>query len=543
MLGLIKKIINKIRQPRLRNLLFGMNLLVLLLPVAGIAVLQLYENELIRQTESELIAHGAFVVASYTVALRRHNTTRIDKKIFRDYGLPLNLSVNKELLWSHHAARLNLAADAVLPAPSDAVPAAKPPPDWIQETGRELNPILQEAQRFTLASIRVLDREGTVVAPTRGQLLTSIAHWPEVAQALRGVISSALHERAQHETLPPLSSISRGAHLRVFVALPVVAENRLYGAVLLSRTPRNSAQALYEYRHTLGVVAAVLILLVVVLTAFASLTITRPITAVIEQARGVLRGDRNVKANVNHLVTYEMHQLSTAVNQMARILAQRADYLRDFAAHVTHAFKTPLTAIQGSIELLQDHLVKMTISERERFLKNMHEDTQYLTKLVNSLLELARVDTVAPHLARTPLLPVLAKCQEQYTQQGLAVQMGSSINTEDQVLIDATVFESILNNLLSNACQHGAKLMLVSSQYNTDQSKIILVFADDGEGVPDENHLKIFEPFFTTVKHCGGTGLGLAVARSLLRAHHGDIQLVSGTPGATFAVELVLALN
>ncbi len=539
-LGLIEKIIRRFRQPRLRNLLFGMNLLVLLLPVAGIAVLRLYENELIRQTESELIAQGAFVVASYKVALSRHKITRTDKKIFLDYGLPLNLSVNKEFLWDHQAARLDLAQHVVLPAPSDAISVTNPPPDWIQETGRELNPILQEAQRFTLASIRVLDRYGVVVASTRGQLLASIAHWPEVAQALRGVTSSALHERSQHETLPPLSSISRGARLRVFVALPVVAENRLYGVVLLSRTPRNMAQALYEYRYTLGIVGAVLIFLVVVLTAFASLTITRPIAAVIEQARCVLRGDRNVKATVNHLVTYEMHQLSTAVNQMAQILAQRADYLRDFAAHVTHAFKSPLTAIQGSIELLQDHLVKMTVSERDRFLKNMHEDTQYLTKLVNSLLELARADTVEPHLACTSLLPVLAKCQEQYSPQGLSVLLDNFVSIDVQVLIDTTVLESILNSLLGNARQHGAKLMRITSRYNKDKSKIVLVFEDDGEGIPKENHLKIFEPFFTTLKGNGGTGLGLAVARSLLRAHHGDIYLVSGTPGATFAVELAL---
>src|SRR5258705_13657490 len=79
---------------------------------------------------------------------------------------------------------------------------------------------------------------------------------------------------------------------------------------------------------------------------------------------------------------------------MAQTLERRAAYIRDFAAHVSHEFKTPLTAMQGAVEMLREHGDEMSAPERERFLGIIDGDARRLAALVHRLLELARADVM-----------------------------------------------------------------------------------------------------------------------------------------------------
>src|SRR5262249_1650491 len=123
--------------------------------------------------------------------------------------------------WLPRAANLDLAVDPILPPPQDAVPAPGPADATARKAGETLDAMLRDAQRTTLAAIRVLDRAGIVVASTGEALGQSLAGQEEVSRALRGEPVSTLRERGSPAPPSALSAIDTGSQLRIFTALPV----------------------------------------------------------------------------------------------------------------------------------------------------------------------------------------------------------------------------------------------------------------------------------------------------------------------------------
>ena len=107
-----------------------------------------------------------------------------------------------------------------------------------------------------------------------------------------------------------------------------------------------------------------------------SFAIVRPIKDLKAQALRAVEGEPGAMVPLESPVTRDIDQLSQAVSTMARSLEERANYMREFASHVSHEFKTPLTAMRGSIELLQDHLGSMTEEEQVRFISNLDSDVR-----------------------------------------------------------------------------------------------------------------------------------------------------------------------
>ena len=172
---------------------------------------------------------------------------------------------------------------------------------------------------------------------------------------------------------------------------------------------------------------------------------------------------------------------------MAQTLEQRANYIRTFAAHVSHEFKTPLTAIQGAVELLRDHAEGMSEQERQRFLGNLQEDSMRLDRLVRRLLELARADVITPGEETADVLSVVKRVVDRYIRQGLRIQIQQSTDVPAVAIADDTL-DSILTNLIDNAIQHAGKDPRIGLRVATDASegqlpRVILHVEDDGPGI------------------------------------------------------------
>lgn len=246
--------------------------------------------------------------------------------------------------------------------------------------GAQIEPILRDAQVTTLASIRVLDVHGTIVATTGGDPGLSMAALPEAQHALAGEYLSLMRQRGTQRPSPPLDSISRGSRIRVAVAVavavPIPVGDRVIGAATLLRTPGNIWQALCGKRRELAWAGAALLLTVLGLSLLTAVTIGRPVRAVTRQARRAARGKSGAVVPLKHPGTRDIAELSHNVAAMARTLEERARYIRDFAAHVSHEFKTPLAAILGTVELLRDHAATMNPEERERFLALLESDAE-----------------------------------------------------------------------------------------------------------------------------------------------------------------------
>ncbi|CAA6813523.1 MAG: Two-component sensor histidine kinase [uncultured Thiotrichaceae bacterium] len=397
----------------------------------------------------------------------------------------------------------------------------------------EMTAVMRDTQTVMLAGIRILDMNGVVVA---GQEETglSLAHVEEVRQALSGQYASTIRQRISDEPPPPLYSISRGTNIRVFSAFPVIEGNRLIAVIYLSRTPKNIIKHLYLVQNKIYVATITLLLVAILLVLFVSSSISRPIRELIEQIQRVTRGEQTQIEPIKHPVSHEVAQLSESFSSMSRTLTERADYINRFATHVSHEFKTPLTSMQGALELLQEHIDTMPAEKRHHFMGNLLDDTQRLKKLVSRLLELARADALEPSNQRSSLAKQLDSMRSRYKDRGLSVRYDTLPDISLAIAPDA--LETVLNNLMENSLQHGADTLNISA--DSDENLFQLTLHDNGKGISKANRDKIFTPFFTTRRNTGGTGLGLEIISSLLKAHQGEIKLGDTEEGAEFIIIL-----
>ncbi|MBP2300793.1 sensor histidine kinase [Azospirillum picis] len=538
------------RRPSIGAVLLGMTVAALVLPLSGLWILRLYESALIRQTESELIAQAGVVAAFYRDAWRRAGGKP------EALGPPVDPAWTRppgfDPPWTPRFASLDLAEDPVLPPAPDPVPAMAT--EFAAAiAGSTLAPILREAQRTTLAGMRVTDHQGVVVASTGEEMGLSLARQEEVRRALAGEAASVLRERMGHErtgqertaqdrtaqdrmgygagrdsqTVP-----DRSRSVRVFTAQPVLDAGRVVGVVVLSRTPRSLADTLYGKRWPLAGLALLLLLSVGVLARLGTVAIARPLRAVTALAKRTADGERGVMVPLPRPVVREVAELSDALARMARTLEERADYIRDFAAHVSHEFKTPLTTIRGTVELLRDHLDSMPPADRDRFLANMDAEAERLSRLVRRLLELARADVMTvTDDAATDAVPVAARLADRH---GADASLPASL----PVAMEREALESVLANLIENARNHAGAAARVTVTLKAEGERAILQVADDGPGISPANADLVFVPFFTTARDRSGTGLGLTIARGLVEAHGGSIALLPSDRGALFEVTL-----
>lgn len=515
---------------RLRTVLIILSLLVLALPVAGIQVLRLYESALVRQTESSLIAQGVFITAFYRALF--HN---LDPATQRSGGLalPEGAPAAAGRTWRPRPAQLDLADSPVLAPFPDGYPAASTDAS-AQRVAEELTPVLKDAQLETLAAIRVVDHQGVVVATTGESLGRNLSLGEEVRRALAGEYVSRLRRRTDVEP-SALSSISRSTGIRVFVAVPVVIDRRMHGAVLLSRTPASILQALYGKRYLLLQAAGVILAVMLAVALFVSRLIARPLARLADGAESIAQGGTNTLTEVRTPRTREIARLQASIVAMARTLEQRAAYVSEFSRQVSHEFKTPLTAIRGTVEVLRDHGEDMTSEEFRRFLGNVEADAERLHRLTQRLLDLARADMASFATTSIEVAAVTERLLAERPDKGICVRFdrpAAPLVAE----CSQPVLDAVLDSLLDNAAEHGGTTVRISLAETGERIEICVT--DDGPGISPANRPRIFEPFFTTARARGGTGLGLTIAAALLQRSGGAITLADDTKGASFVISL-----
>lgn len=507
-------------RPRLRLVVLALLLAVMLLPLAGLFFFRIYENQLVRETEAELIAQGTVIAAIYTHDLQKAPISP------NEFGALVNAKNPRNERYSPIEPRLDLATDPILLSRPDAVPAVANPSFSL--VGAGLSGVLEQTKTTTLAGIRLLDPKGVVIAGG-GDIGSSFANVEEVRAALDGDYASVMRTRVLDEPAPSLYSISRGTRIRVFVALPVVVDNRVAGVVYLARTPNNIVKHLYSERGKAALAVVVIVGATLLIGLIFLRTISRPIYELMERTARISAGDREAMRPLTHHGTREMAELSEAFLDMARKLQARSDTIQTFATHVSHELKSPLTAIQGAAELLRESGDDMDKAQRLRFYDNIAADTHRLNELVRRLIELARAESADLTAETTSLARVLPRVKP---PEGLTVTISSGAQLPFQMTSEYASI--ILANLAENSAQHGAHQLVLNAR--TEGEAILITASDDGDGVSSGNRDRIFDPFFTTRRETGGTGIGLGIIVALLKAHNGTIRLVDSETGASFEI-------
>lgn len=386
---------------------------------------------------------------------------------------------------------------------------------------------LRASRDRTLCAAQLVDTDGVVLASTSGRTGGRLGDDPEVAAALQGDVGAIARDRPRVRGGAEYDSPSRFAPIRLFVAVPIVDEGMVVGAVVMSRTPREEVQAFVQMGPRLGIALLVVVTFTFALAMTSGHFGSRSLAALAQAARRIAAGsrDRGPLERLEHSRVREVGELAAAVAAMHAQLQARLDYIDEFAGNVAHEFRTPIATLRGTFELIADD-PEMAPEQRDRFVANAQAELLRLESLVSGLLALAR----AERAQADDVVDVTALARSVAARHEIAVEgeCGKVVGSVQQL-------ETVLDNLVDNAGRHGGEHVTVALA--DEDGRVVVRVVDDGPGIAAGDLPRVFDRFFTTDrKH--GTGLGLALVRLVVHAHGGEVD-VESRPGRTvFTVRL-----
>jgi signal transduction histidine kinase len=512
-----------VRRLSIRWLLLGVAGASLLLPLLALLVLRLLDPYLVQQTERQLNAEAVLIGEFYRAAWSKASGVPL--------GNPRPPARARDVFTPRDSQIRNLR-NLSAPMPSE-LPVRRAP----SLLGAEATPLsehLRSAQVFNLSGVRVLDAEGCVVASSRDQLDRCFFTLPEVQKALAGGSATAIRERISDEPRPPVGSVRRRGDLRVFVAHPVFNAGQLIGAVWLSRTAESGLEFLVKQRRDLFYGGIFLMASVLLVSALFAGSIIRPLRRMAFAAESLARGEPQAPLSAIP-APREVHALGSAFDILTLRLQERARYVGDFAAHVSHELKTPLTSIRGAVELLLDQGSAMDPQQRERFLNNIDAAAARTTRLVERLLLLARLENPSD------AVPTETTSVGAWLEQG-ALRWGAEVTFDATPAAKALTrpvleLDSVLGNLVDNALRY-RRVAAVAVTLAAIGEQLHVAVKDDGPGISPENQTRLFERFFTTERDRGGTGLGLSIVKAIAESHAGKVEVRSSASGTEVSVHM-----
>ncbi len=297
------------------------------------------------------------------------------------------------------------------------------------------------------------------------------------------------------------------------------------------------------------VLGLVLLLLIALrwVYSLASRRFTVPLSETMKTADALASGD--LSARVPEQGDGEFRRFARSFNEMAEALETADRQRRGLLADVAHELRTPLTIIQGNLEGLRDGVYDPSPDHLDLVL----DETRNLSRLVEDLrlLALAEAGQLRMKPEMLDVRQLLVDVRDAFTAQAdeagisLAVEVPSPV---PPLYADPQRLGQVLGNLLANSLQHtpSGGLVTLGAEADSEWREVQLWVADTGEGIPTEDLPYLFDRFYRTDKSrtrsTGGAGLGLPIARQLVRAHGGRIGVESQLgQGTRFTVALPVA--
>jgi two-component system, OmpR family, sensor histidine kinase BaeS len=274
--------------------------------------------------------------------------------------------------------------------------------------------------------------------------------------------------------------------------------------------------------------AAGLAALVAMLTGLAvARRITRPVEKIIAVTRAMGRGQRTARVGPV-AAPGELRELAAAFDQMADTMDRQEQLRRDLVADVAHELRTPVAVLQAGHEALLDGVAEPTPHQ----LASLRDEVLRLARMVTDLQTLAAADAAALHMSRQPCdLAALAGA----AADSLAGQFEAAGITLERRLAAAEIradprwLHQVITNLLTNALKFtaaGGRVIIAAGPAGADA---VLTVTDNGTGIPADELPRIFDRFWRgrEASQTSGSGIGLAVAAELTRAHGGQLTATS----------------
>ena len=245
----------------------------------------------------------------------------------------------------------------------------------------------------------------------------------------------------------------------------------------------------------------------------------------------------------------EFGRLAESFRSMAAQLEELDRLKAEFVSIATHELKTPVNVMLGYLQLLQEN-VYGELNERQREIATtLVSQTQQLSRLIRQLLDVSRFDAGGGKLEPRPIVlaEFLTDLERAFRvlalQREVSFEVKSDRDIPHEVLWDPVRMNEVLGNLLSNAFKFTNKAGRVSLVVGREGDHVRMAVSDTGAGIPRDQIPHIFEKFYQADTQAPlalrGAGLGLAIAKSILTAHNGEIQVESRVGvGTTFTIRL-----
>jgi len=381
--------------------------------------------------------------------------------------------------------------------------------------------------------VYVTDAQGIVLYDSRGRDIgKDYSRWNDVYLTLRGEYGA---RTTREDPDDEYSSI-------MYVAAPIEREGRILGVASVGK-PSVAVQpfverALANIEEKGGLMILAALALGLLITYWLTFSI-RKLTA---YARGVRDGRRPA---VPRLRERELAQLAEAMDAMRRELEGK-DYVERYLHSLTHELKSPLAAIQGTAELLDEAMPR---ADRKRFIANIRSEAERLRQVVEQLLRLAAVEKqqglAHPEAVETAAL-IEALCEErQWRVRQKGVRFQCELTRGVKPVAERFLLQQALGNLLDNAIDFSPQGGVIHLQSLVEEGGWVCRVRDEGPGVPEYALERVFERFYSLPRPQEGarsSGLGLSFVREVALLHGGGITLENHPHGGAVA-RLVVPLK
>ncbi len=390
-----------------------------------------------------------------------------------------------------------------------------------------------DAQIYALHKTRVelrvyvTDAAGRVVFDSLGRAAgEDYSHWRDVKLALEGKYGARSTRDIPEDRRTTV----------MYVSAPVYAGERIVGAVTVGKPVQSFGQFVEAARNHIVLVGVGSVVAVIVLVLIVSVWLVRPFAFFREYVRYV-RAQRGF--HPRRLFRRALGLIAAAYREMRDSLVGR-HYPTEYVQALTHEIKSPLSAIRGAAELLQE---PMPPADHARFAGNIKRESQRIQALVDRLLELStlearhRLERVETLDLRVLVEQVVEAAEPAANRRTVAVSLepGATAKVEG----DAFLLKCALSNLLDNAIDFspaGGKVEVVLQVMAPRRAEVCV--RDHGPGIPEYALDKVFDKFYSLARpHSGkkGTGLGLVFAAEVAELHDGRVTLTNAPDGGAVA--------
>ena len=350
----------------------------------------------------------------------------------------------------------------------------------------------------------------------------------------------------------------------VFSVSPITFENQQYGYVyaiigagmyrdLQQEASAEGIQSLYLWLAISVLVVAVVIALILVAW------VTQPLSRLREDIEHFSVDQWDFDRTIPSKRLGEVSVLQRTFSQMRQTIATQMQAIeqndktrRELIANVSHDLRTPLAAMQGSLELLLLKQNELAPQDADRHLQGAFNQSQRLTTLVGDLFELAKLESGAltPQLERFFVLELLQDCSHDLAslavKKNIQLRLDIQQGVNPQVNADIGLIQRVLENLITNAIQHTPENGVVTLSVQSDEQGVKVAVSDNGMGIDSADIPHIFDRFYQAkhTEHSSriGSGLGLAIVKRILAAHQASIEVTSRLKeGTRFEFELAAA--